>query len=150
RSGHIVGIQDMSAAGLASSSSEMAARAGTGVDIDTTLVPTREPGMTPYEILLSESQERTLSVAKPGHEDDVRRILEKWELEAAVIGRVTDDGIYRVRENGTVVCEIPGEPLVKGCPVYVREGVESEDVQRRRAFDLLELEPSRAIEDPSA
>ncbi len=150
RSGHIVGIQDMGAAGLASSSSEMAARAGTGVDIDTALVPTREPGMTPYEILLSESQERMLVVAKQGHEDDVRRILEKWELEAAVIGRVTDDGIYRVRENGTVVCEIPGEPLVKGCPVYAREGVESEDVQRRRAFDPLELEPSRAIEHPSA
>lgn len=150
KSGHIVGIQDMGAAGLASSSSEMAARAGTGVDIDTALVPTREPGMTPYEILLSESQERMLVVAKQGHEDDVRRILEKWELEAAVIGRVTDDGIYRVRENGTIVCEIPGEPLVKGCPVYVREGVESEDAQRRRAFDPLELEPSRAIEDPSA
>jgi len=150
RSGHIVGIQDMGAAGLASSSSEMAARAGTGVDIDTALVPTREPGMTPYEILLSESQERMLVVAKQGHEDDVRRILEKWELEAAVIGRVTDDGMYRVRENGTVVCEIPGEPLVKGCPVYVREGIESEDAQRRRAFDPLELEPSRAIEDPTA
>ncbi|HEY8468892.1 MAG TPA: phosphoribosylformylglycinamidine synthase subunit PurL [Longimicrobiales bacterium] len=150
RSGHIVGIQDMGAAGLASSSSEMAARAGTGVDIDTALVPTREPGMTPYEILLSESQERMLVVAKAGHEDEVRRILEKWELEAAVIGRVTDDGMYRVRENGTVVCEIPGEQLVKGCPVYVREGVESEDVQRLRAFDPLELEPSRAIENPSA
>src|SRR5690606_41042693 len=102
------------------------------------------------EILLSESQERMLVVAKAGHEDDVRAILEKWELEAAVIGRVTDDGIYRVRENGTVVCEIPGEPLVKGCPVYVREGIESEDVQRRRAFDPLAPEPSRAIEDPSA
>ncbi|HEX7091440.1 MAG TPA: phosphoribosylformylglycinamidine synthase subunit PurL [Longimicrobiales bacterium] len=147
RSGHIVGIQDMGAAGLASSSSEMAARAGTGVDIDVARVPTREPGMTPYEILLSESQERMLVVAKAGHEDEVRRILEKWELEAAVIGRVTDDGMYRVRENGTVVCEIPGEPLVKGCPVYVRQGVESEDVQRRRAFDPLELEPSRALED---
>ena len=150
RSGHIVGIQDMGAAGLASSSSEMAARAGTGVDIDTALVPTREPGMTPYEILLSESQERMLVVAKAGHEEEVRRILEKWELEAAVIGRVTDDGMYRVRENGVVVCEIPGEQLVKGCPVYVREGVESEDAQRRRAFDPLELEPSRAMEDPTA
>src|SRR5690606_37903627 len=150
RSGHIVGIQDMGAAGLASSSSEMAARAGTGVDIDTALVPTREPGMTPYEILLSESQERMLVVAKAGHEEEVRRILEKWELEAAVIGRVTDDGMDRVRENGVVVCEIPGEQLVKGCPVYVREGVESEDAQRRRAFDPLELEPSRAMEDPTA
>ncbi|HWV56651.1 MAG TPA: phosphoribosylformylglycinamidine synthase subunit PurL [Longimicrobiales bacterium] len=128
RSGFIVGIQDMGAAGLASSSTEMAARAGTGVDIDTALVPTREPGMTPYEILLSETQERMLVVARAGHEDDVRRILEKWELEAAVIGRVTDDGMYRVRHGGQVVCEVPGEPLVNGCPTYVREAREADDV----------------------
>ena len=134
RSGHIVGIQDMGAAGLASSSSEMAARAGTGVDIDCAQVPVREPGMTPYEILLSESQERMLVVARRGHEDDVKAILEKWELEAAVIGHVTDDGFYRVRENGVVVCEIPGEELVDGCPTYVREARESEDVKKLRAW----------------
>ena len=134
KSGHIVGIQDMGAAGLASSSTEMAARAGTGVDIDVALMPTREPGMTPYEILLSESQERMLVVAKRGHEDAVRELLEKWELEAAVIGRVTDDGLYRVRENGAVVCEIPGKPLVNGCPTYVRDAVESAEVQRLRAW----------------
>jgi phosphoribosylformylglycinamidine synthase subunit PurL len=134
RSGHIVGIQDMGAAGLASSSTEMAARAGTGVDIDTALVPVREEGMTPYEILLSESQERMLVVAQAGHEDEVKRILEKWELEAAVIGHVTDDGLYRVRENGTVVCEIPGEPLVTGCPTYTRDAVESEKVKQLRAW----------------
>lgn len=144
RSGHIVGIQDMGAAGLASSSTEMAARAGTGVDIDVALVPVREEGMTPYEILLSESQERMLVVAKRGHEDDVRRILEKWELEAAVIGHVTDDGLYRVRENGVVVCEVPGEPLVQGCPTYVREAIESEHVQRLRGWtpDATHLEPA--------
>ncbi|HEX7049839.1 MAG TPA: phosphoribosylformylglycinamidine synthase subunit PurL [Longimicrobiales bacterium] len=142
KSGHIVGIQDMGAAGLASSSSEMAARSGTGVDIDTTLVPTREPGMTPYEILLSESQERMLVVAKAGHEDEVRRILEKWELEAAVIGRVTDDGLYRVREGDVVVCEIPGAELVGGCPTYVREGREAEEVRRLREWNPSELEPS--------
>ncbi|CAN5852841.1 phosphoribosylformylglycinamidine synthase subunit PurL [soil metagenome] len=134
RSGHIVGIQDMGAAGLASSSTEMAARSGTGVDIDTALVPVREPDMTPYEILLSESQERMLVVAKAGHEDDVKRILEKWELEAAVIGRVTDDGMYRVRENGVIVCEVPGEPLVNECPTYTREGRESEVVQKLRSW----------------
>jgi phosphoribosylformylglycinamidine synthase len=134
RSGHIVGIQDMGAAGLASSSSEMAARAGTGVDIDTSLVPTRETGMTPYEILLSESQERMLVVAKAGHEADVQGILEKWELEAAVIGKVTDDGVYRVRENGEIVCEIPGEELVTGCPTYVRDARESDDVRSLRAW----------------
>ncbi|HUP89019.1 MAG TPA: phosphoribosylformylglycinamidine synthase subunit PurL, partial [Longimicrobiales bacterium] len=133
-SGHIVGIQDMGAAGLASSSTEMAARAETGVDIDVALVPTREPNMTPYEILLSESQERMLVVAKAGHENEVIRILNKWELEAAVIGRVTADGLYRVRENGDVVCEIPGEPLVTGCPTYVREAREAEDVKALREW----------------
>jgi phosphoribosylformylglycinamidine synthase subunit PurL len=134
RSGHIVGIQDMGAAGLASSSSEMAARAGTGVDIDTSRVPVREPGMTPYEILLSESQERMLVVAKAGREADVERILNKWELEAAVIGQVTDDGLYRVRENGVTVCEIPGVELVQGCPTYVREAREADEVRQLRAF----------------
>lgn len=149
QSGHIVGIQDMGAAGLASSSSEMAARAGTGVDIDVALVPTREPNMTPYEILLSESQERMLVVARAGHEDEVRKILEKWELEAAVIGRVTDDGMYRVRENGVVVCEIPGEPLVTGCPTYVREARESETIQALRAWDPYEAERARPLTDPT-
>ena len=140
RSGHIVGIQDMGAAGLASSSSEMAARAGTGVDIDTALVPVREPNMTPYEILLSESQERMLVVAKAGHERDVIRILEKWELEAAVIGHVTGDGMYRVREHGVVVCEIPGQPLVTGCPTYVRDARESDAVVRLRRWTPAELD----------
>jgi phosphoribosylformylglycinamidine synthase II len=140
RSGHIVGIQDMGAAGLASSSSEMAARAGTGVDIDAALVPVREPNMTPYEILLSESQERMLVVAKAGHEQDVIRILEKWELEAAVIGHVTDDSMYRVRENGVVVCEIPGQPLVTGCPTYTRDAKESDTVVRLRRWTPAELD----------
>jgi phosphoribosylformylglycinamidine synthase len=134
KSGHIVGIQDMGAAGLASSSTEMAARAETGVDIDVALMPTREPNMTPYEILLSESQERMLVVAQAGREEEVIRILNKWELEAAVIGRVTDDGLYRVRERGDVVCEIPGEPLVTGCPTYVRTARESEEVAGLRAW----------------
>jgi phosphoribosylformylglycinamidine synthase len=90
--------------------------------------------MTPYEILLSESQERMLVVARAGHEEDVRTILRKWELDAAVIGHVTDDGLYRVRENGMVVCEIPGEQLVQGCPTYVREAVEAESVRVLRAW----------------
>ena len=149
RSGHIVGIQDMGAAGLASSSSEMAARAGTGVDIDAALVPVRESGMTPYEILLSESQERMLVVAKAGHEDAVKRILEKWELDAAVIGRVTDDGLYRVREHGVVVCEIPGEPLVTGCPTYVREAREAAEVRRLRAWRATDLDTQATSADPA-
>jgi phosphoribosylformylglycinamidine synthase len=130
----------MGAAGLASSSSEMAARAGTGVDIDTALVPVREPNMTPYEVLLSESQERMLVVAKAGREHDVIRILEKWELEAAVIGHVSDDGMYRVRENGVVVCEIPGQPLVTGCPTYTRAAEESDTVVRLRRWTPSELD----------
>ncbi|MFP4624324.1 MAG: phosphoribosylformylglycinamidine synthase subunit PurL, partial [Gemmatimonadota bacterium] len=138
KSGHIVGIQDMGAAGLASSSSEMAARAGTGVDIDVAKMPVREERMTPYEILLSESQERMLVVAKAGHEGHVVEILEKWELEAAVIGQVTDDGFYRVREGDRVVAEIPGTALVE-CPVYTREGVESGEVRRLREWDTAEL-----------
>jgi phosphoribosylformylglycinamidine synthase subunit PurL len=148
RSGHIVGIQDMGAAGLASSSTEMAARSGTGVDIDTALMPVREPDMTPYEILLSESQERMLVVAKAGREADVIRILEKWELEAAVIGHVTDDGMYRVRENGVVVCEVPGQPLVNGCPTYVRDGVESEGVKRLRAWTPAGLDTGNTERHP--
>jgi len=149
RSGHIVGIQDMGAAGLASSSTEMAARAGTGVDLDVALVPVREENMTPYEILLSESQERMLVVAKQGREDDVKQILEKWELEAAVIGHVTDDGLYRVRENGVVVCEIPGHPLVTGCPTYTREGIEAKEVQELRAWQPSDEHFTAAADHPA-
>ena len=136
KSGHIVGIQDMGAAGLTSSASEMAGRSGTGVEIDTLAVPVREPGMTPYEILLSESQERMLVVAKVGHEADVREILEKWELEAEEVGRVTDDGMFRVREGDRIVAEIPALPLTEGCPTYEPEGIESEEVQALRHMDL--------------
>jgi phosphoribosylformylglycinamidine synthase II len=135
-SGVITGIQDMGAAGITSSASEMAGRAGNGVELDVALVPVREPGMTPYEILLSESQERMLVVAEKGQEDEVRRILEKWELEAAVIGRVTDDGRFRVLEGGVVVADIPALPLTQGCPTYEREGAESEEVKAQRSADL--------------
>jgi phosphoribosylformylglycinamidine synthase len=96
--------------------------------------------MTPYEILLSESQERMLVVAKAGHEQDVIGILQKWELEAAVIGHVTDDGMYRVRDHGVVVCEIPGQPLVAGCPTYVRDAKESDAVLKLRRWTPTELD----------
>jgi phosphoribosylformylglycinamidine synthase len=137
-SGAITGIQDMGAAGITSSASEMAGRGGSGVELEITDVPIREPGMTPYEILLSESQERMLVVAERGREDEVRRILEKWELEAAVIGRVTDDGMFRVLERGRVVAEIPALPLTEGCPTYEREGIESEEIRALRETDLRE------------
>ncbi|MEX0856386.1 MAG: phosphoribosylformylglycinamidine synthase subunit PurL [Gemmatimonadota bacterium] len=135
-SGHIVGIQDMGAAGLTSSASEMAGRAGSGVELDMSRVPVREEGMTPYEILLSESQERMLVVAKRGEEEGVRRILEKWELEAHEIGSVTDDGRFRIMEGGRVVADIPALPLTEGCPTYEREGIESPAIRELRETDL--------------
>ncbi|HET6229860.1 MAG TPA: phosphoribosylformylglycinamidine synthase subunit PurL, partial [Longimicrobiaceae bacterium] len=149
RSGHIVGIQDMGAAGLVSSSTEMAARGGTGVDIEITAVPVRETGMRPYEILLSETQERMLVVAKNGHEEDVRSILGRWDLDAETIGRVTDTGNYVVRENGIVVVEIPGEPLVTGCPTYTREGVESPEIAKLRGWDASTLQHLPEEADPA-
>ncbi len=135
RSGHIVAIQDMGAAGLTSSSAEMAERGDVGVTIDVTKVPVREEGMTPYEILLSESQERMLVVAKLGHEDDVRAILAKWDLEAAVIGEVIAEPVYRVTEGERVVAEFPGSRLVTECPQYVLDPRESETLRAARGRD---------------
>jgi phosphoribosylformylglycinamidine synthase len=132
-SGLIVAIQDMGAAGLTSSSAEMAARGGVGVEIDTGLVPTREEGMTPYEILLSESQERMLVVAQPERVPEVQSVCAKWELSATPIGRVTDDGIFRVRHHGRVVAAIPGQRLVDDCPIYHPEARESEEARARRS-----------------
>ena len=137
-SGAISAIQDMGAAGITSSASEMAGRGGSGVEMEMTDVPVREKGMTPYEILLSESQERMLVVAEKGREDEVHRILEKWELEAATIGHVTDDGMFRVMENGKVVADIPALPLTDGCPTYEREGIESDEIVALREMDLSE------------
>ncbi|MHB8483326.1 MAG: phosphoribosylformylglycinamidine synthase subunit PurL [Nitrospiria bacterium] len=116
----ITGIQDMGAAGLTSSSCEMAGRAGTGVEMDISQVPLREKDMTPYEIMLSESQERMLLVARQGSEKEVLDIFEKWDLDAAVIGRVTADGHIRIKEKDRVFAEIPIEALVDKAPVYER------------------------------
>src|SRR3954470_137595 len=136
RSGDIVAIQDMGAAGLTSSSAEMAARGDVGVTIDTTKCPTREPNMTPYEILLSESQERMLVVAKKGREDEVHRILEKWDLTTAVIGEVIAEPVYRVTEGDRVVAEFPGTRLVTDCPTYTPPANESAEVRALRAQDV--------------
>ena len=116
----LVGIQDMGAAGLTSSSCEMASRAGNGIDLDLTDVPRREPGMTPYELMLSESQERMLMVAQAGKEDECIRICKKWDLDVAVVGRVTGDGILRVKDQGKVVAEIPAKSLADDGPRYER------------------------------
>ncbi len=147
-SGHIVGIQDMGAAGLTSSGAEMAGRSGTGVEMEVAQVPVREEGMTPYEILLSESQERMLVVAAAGREEAVREILEKWELEAATIGRVTASGAFRVLENGAPVADIPALPLTEGCPTYERPGEEGEEVRALRTMDISpHVKPPGALED---
>jgi phosphoribosylformylglycinamidine synthase subunit PurL len=117
----VSGIQDMGAAGLTCSTCETASRGGSGIEIDLAKVPKREPGMTPYEILLSESQERMLIIAKRGKEKLVREIFDKWDVPWAEIGRVTDDGMMRVRNNGSVAAEIPAKPLADEAPLYSRE-----------------------------
>ena len=132
----IVGIQDMGAAGLTSSSSEMAGRGGCGIDIDLSCVPLREAGMTPYEILLSESQERMLLVAKKGKEKEVRRIFEKWDLDAVVIGRVTKDPQFRARFGGVEVARIPIGGLTKEAPVYQRPAARPPHQDQLQHLDL--------------
>ena len=148
KSGHIVAIQDMGAAGLTSSSAEMAARGDVGVTIDVTKVPVREEKMTPYEILLSESQERMLVVAKRGHEHHVREILAKWDLSAEVIGEVIAEPVYRVTEGDRVVAEFPGSRLVTDCPMYTPEAKESPAVMALRDRDVSAIAPRPEERDP--
>jgi phosphoribosylformylglycinamidine synthase II len=120
RTGAVVAIQDMGAAGLTSSSSEMASRGGMGIEIDLARVPQRETGMTPYEIMLSESQERMLLVAERGREREVFGVFSKWGLDAVEIGKVTDDGKLRVLDHGRVVAEIPAHAIAEEGPRYER------------------------------
>ncbi len=117
----VAGIQDMGAAGLTCSTCETASRGGTGVEIDLALVPRREQAMTPYETMLSESQERMLIIVKKGREDVVRRIFEKWDLPYAEVGVVKDDGMMRVNDHGVTVAEIPAAKLADDAPIYHRE-----------------------------
>ena len=116
----LVGVQDMGAAGLTCSTCEMGSRGGAGIEIDVMHVPQRETGMTPYEIMLSESQERMLLAVKKGREREVEQVFEKWDLHAARIGYVTGDGLMRVKDHGTVVAEIPNTALVDQAPLYDR------------------------------
>src|SRR5229473_3191098 len=136
KSDALVGIQDMGAAGLTCSTTEMGSRGGAGVEIDVSLVPQREGGMTPYEIMLSESQERMLLVAKKGREADVERVFDKWDLHAVPIGRVTADGMLRVKERGRVVAEIPNRALTDEAPVYHRPMDAPSYLGEVRALDL--------------
>jgi phosphoribosylformylglycinamidine synthase len=120
QTGAVVAIQDMGAAGLTCSTMEMASRGGTGIEIDLAKVPQRETGMTPYEIMLSESQERMLLVAEKGREREVLDVFKKWGLDAVVVGKVTDGGIAKVLNHGQVAAEIPAHPLAEEGPVYRR------------------------------
>ncbi|MDQ2824323.1 MAG: phosphoribosylformylglycinamidine synthase subunit PurL, partial [Verrucomicrobiota bacterium] len=146
----VAGIQDMGAAGLTCSTCETASRGGSGIEIDLAKVPKREPGMTPYEILLSESQERMLIIAKHGQENVVREIFDKWDVPCAEIGRVTDDGMMRVRNNGSVAAEIPAKPLADEAPLYSREAKKPSSVAAvydRRINDLSKIDNHKALRD---
>jgi phosphoribosylformylglycinamidine synthase II len=147
KSDALVGIQDMGAAGLTCSTCEMAARAGTGIDFDVSAVPRRETGMTPYETLLSESQERMLLVVKAGREAEVERIFERWDLHAVKIGTVTGDGLVRVRDRGVVVAEIPGGALTDEAPLYQRPFARPGDLDEARWIPAGELKPSKPARD---
>ncbi len=132
----LVGIQDMGAAGLTSSSCEMASRSGTGIELDVAKVPRREPNMTPYEILLSESQERMLLVAQPGKEEAVLAVCRKWGIDAAVVGKVTNDGFLRIREGNQVVVEIPADAIAEGAPRYERPSAPPQYQELLQALNL--------------
>jgi len=134
----LVGIQDMGAAGLTSSSFEMASRSGSGIEMDLDKIPAREEGMTAYEMMLSESQERMLLVAKRGCEEKVVEIFKKWDLDAVVVGRVTDDGWMRLKKDGKVVGELPIAPLTDAAPLYDRPQ-KPVDLRARQAIDWSEL-----------
>jgi phosphoribosylformylglycinamidine synthase subunit PurL len=139
RTDALVGIQDMGAAGLTCSTCEMGSRGGAGVDIDVSLVPQRETGMTPYEIMLSESQERMLMVVKRGREAEVERIFEKWDLHAVRVGEVTTDGKLRVRNRGEVVAEIPNRALTDDAPVYRRPMAAPAYIEEAQQLSLASL-----------
>jgi len=147
----VVAIQDMGAAGLTSSSCEMASRGGTGMELDLDKVPLREEGMTPYEIMLSESQERMLVVVEKGKEEDVQKVFKKWGLNAATIGKITDDGMIRVIKDGKVVAEVPAKSLTEDAPQYVREEEVPKWQEDVNKLDINEIKPpedmNKALKD---
>ncbi|MDP2209386.1 MAG: phosphoribosylformylglycinamidine synthase subunit PurL [Bacteroidota bacterium] len=141
KTGYIVGIQDMGAAGIACSTSEMSERGKSGMNIDLNKVPVRETGMSAYEIMLSESQERMLVVVKKGSENKIQEIFEKWDLHVEIIGNVTDSEILKVYIDGILKAEIPAESLVLGggAPVYYRESIEPKYLSSTKNFSLKEI-----------
>ncbi|HEY3316354.1 MAG TPA: phosphoribosylformylglycinamidine synthase subunit PurL [Bacillota bacterium] len=140
--GAVAGLNDLGAAGLTSAASEMASRGKHGIEIDLDRVPRRETGMTPYEVMLSESQERMLLVTRSGREDQVRRVFAKYDLDAAVIGRVTTDGRLRVIDKGLVVADIPADALASEAPIYERPEAEPRYLAEVQSLDL------RALPEP--
>ena len=144
-SGCVAGIQDMGAAGLTCSTCETASRGGTGVQIDLALVPQRESGMTPYEILLSESQERMLIIVERGREATVKEIFDKWDLPYACVGEVTDDGMMRVLNHGLTEVEIPADKLANDAPVYAREAMADLPQPELRLEDIPMADPHESL-----
>lgn len=145
RSGHLVGIQDMGAAGIACSTSETSAKGNVGMEIDLDCVPMREEGMSAYELLLSESQERMLLIVEKGKEEEIRKIFRRWDVTAEVIGTVTEDGILRAKRAGGNEVSLPAESLVLGggAPVYQRESARPSYLEKTKEFQLETLpEPS--------
>ena len=145
--GAVAGIQDMGAAGLTCSTCETAARGGTGIEIDLAKVPQRAPDMTPYEILLSESQERMLIIVHKGCEEEVKRIFDKWDLPWAEVGEVTGDGMMVVKNHGEVIATVPAAKLADDAPIYHREAREPAYLGQTRA---LRLDDIPALADPRA
>ena len=137
----VVGIQDMGAAGLTCSSFEMASLSGTGIALDLDAVPQRETGMIPYELLLSESQERMLLVARAGREEEIAEIFRRWDLDVAVVGRVTDDGRMRIQWKGETVVDIPVDPVAKSSPELDRPVAVPADLGERQKLDLASVAP---------
>jgi len=137
--GYVVGIQDMGAAGLTCSTCEMSAKGGVGMDVDVRRVPQREAGMTAYEIMLSESQERMLAVIAKGHEDDVAAVFHKWGLNAVVIGTVTDTGMVVIRDGDAVAANVPAKSLTDDCPTYSLAAAEPAYIREVQSADLSDL-----------
>ena len=148
---HIIGLQDLGAAGLTSASVEAASNGASGIEIDVGLVPRRETGMTPYEVMLSESQERMLVVVKPGHEDAVKAIFDKWDLQSTVIGKATDDGLARITDSGGDGALLQGAPPIRtltDAPQYRLQGVKAKWLTELQERDLSELPlPDQSPED---
>jgi phosphoribosylformylglycinamidine synthase subunit PurL len=144
-SGAVAGIQDMGAAGLTCSTCETASRGSTGVEIDLARIPKREPGMTPYEVLLSESQERMLIIVQRGQENQVKEIFEKWDLPYSEAGTVTADGMMRVLDRGKVEVEIPAKELAEEAPIYEREAVAPSPPAEMRLEEVAEADPRESL-----